>query len=33
MAPQAFYAPVNRGFEAKIAERIAYWEGLRKKGG
>jgi len=29
MQPQTFYAPVDRGFERKIAERIAYWEGLR----
>ena len=29
MAPQTFYAPSPRGFEAKIAERLAYWEGLR----
>lgn len=31
MAPQTFYAPVERGFEAKIAERIAYWDRLRKE--
>ncbi|MBX9882422.1 MAG: replication-associated recombination protein A [Sphingomonas sp.] len=29
MAPQTFYAPVDRGFERKIAERLAYWEGLK----
>ncbi len=29
MAPATFYAPVDRGFEAKIAERIAHWERLR----
>ncbi|WP_156679648.1 replication-associated recombination protein A [Sphingomonas profundi] len=29
MAPQTFYTPAPRGFEAKIAERLAYWEGLR----
>ncbi len=29
MTPQAFYAPSPRGFEAKIAERLAYWDGLR----
>lgn len=29
MAPQAFYAPSPRGFEAKIRERLAYWDGLR----
>jgi putative ATPase len=31
MSPQTFYEPSPRGFEAKIAERIAYWEGLRKE--
>ncbi|WBO21674.1 replication-associated recombination protein A [Sphingomonas abietis] len=31
MAPQTFYEPVARGFEAKIQERLAYWEGLRKE--
>jgi putative ATPase len=29
MSPQAFYAPTDRGFEARIAERIAYWDKLR----
>ncbi len=29
MAPQTFYTPAPRGFEAKIAERLAYWDGLR----
>ena len=29
MAPATFYEPSDRGFEAKIAERIAYWNGLR----
>jgi putative ATPase len=29
MEPQRFYAPVARGFEAKIAERLAYWDRLR----
>jgi putative ATPase len=29
MTPATFYAPVDRGFEAKIAERIAHWERLR----
>jgi putative ATPase len=29
MTPQTFYSPVERGFERKIRERIAYWEGLR----
>ncbi len=31
MTPQTFYDPVERGFEAKIRERIAYWNGLRAK--
>jgi len=30
MVAQQFYKPVNRGFEAKVAERLAYWDGLRK---
>ena len=29
MDPATFYAPVERGFEAKIAERIAHWNKLR----
>jgi putative ATPase len=29
IAPQNFYQPVPRGFEAKIAERLAHWERLR----
>ena len=31
MEPQTFYSPVDRGFEAKVAERLAYWEGLRSR--
>jgi len=31
MAPQTFYTPTPRGFEAKIAERLAYWDKLRKQ--
>ena len=27
--PQVYYAPADRGFERKIAERLAYWERLR----
>ncbi len=30
MPPETFYTPVDRGFEAKIRERIAYWDGLRR---
>ena len=33
MEPQAFYEPADRGFEAKIRERIAYWNELREKRG
>ncbi|MFZ2994985.1 replication-associated recombination protein A [Sphingobium sp.] len=29
MAPQSFYAPTDRGYEARIAERIAHWDRLR----
>jgi putative ATPase len=31
MSAQTFYTPVNRGFEAKVIERIAYWNKLRKE--
>jgi putative ATPase len=31
MSPQRFYQPTGRGFEAKIAERLAYWEEMRRK--
>ncbi len=30
MEAQLFYAPSGRGFEARIAERMAYWEKLRE---
>ncbi len=33
MAPQQLYTPSSRGFEVKIAERLAYWDGLRQKSG
>jgi putative ATPase len=29
MAPKAYYEPVDRGFEAKIKERLAWWEARR----
>jgi putative ATPase len=29
MAPQTFYAPVERGFEAKLKERLAFWDARR----
>ncbi|MEH6791980.1 replication-associated recombination protein A [Parasphingorhabdus sp.] len=31
MSPEVFYAPVDRGFERKIRERLDYWENLRAK--
>jgi len=31
MAAQTFYSPVDRGFERRIAERIAHWEALRDR--
>lgn len=31
MQPQSFYRPADRGFEKRIAERIAYWDSLRAK--
>jgi putative ATPase len=33
MTPQTFYSPSPRGFEAKIAERLAYWQTLREERG
>ena len=30
LSPQLYYAPTTRGFEAKIFERIAHWDALRK---
>lgn len=33
MSPQTFYTPTDRGFEARIAERIAYWNRLRGERG
>ena len=29
MQPQTYYVPVERGFERKIAQRLAYWEKLK----
>ncbi|MBD2842447.1 replication-associated recombination protein A [Erythrobacter rubeus] len=29
LEPQTFYEPVERGFERKVLERIAYWDKLR----
>src|SRR5687768_14903589 len=31
MDAQTFYRPTDRGFEAKVAERIAYWDEMRAK--
>jgi putative ATPase len=31
MSPQQFYKPTGRGFEAKVAERLAYWEEMRRE--
>jgi putative ATPase len=31
MTPERFYAPSPRGFEAKVAERMAHWERLREE--
>ena len=33
MEAQTFYAPTDRGYEARIAERIAYWNRLRVERG
>jgi putative ATPase len=30
MAPETFYTPTDRGFEKRVAERIAWWEEQRK---
>jgi putative ATPase len=31
MEPQAFYRPIERGFERQVIERMAYWDRLRSK--
>jgi len=31
MSPQTFYEPTGRGFEVKVAERLAYWEEKRRE--
>ena len=33
MEPRTFYAPTDRGFEKKVAERMAWWEEQRAKRG
>lgn len=30
MQPEIYYRPVDRGFEQRIAERLAYWDKLRR---
>ncbi|GAO39152.1 putative ATPase [Sphingomonas changbaiensis NBRC 104936] len=30
MEPQTYYEPTDRGFEKRVAERLAYWEELRR---
>ena len=31
MARQDFYEPTDRGFEARVKERLDYWEERRKQ--
>ncbi|WP_310468185.1 replication-associated recombination protein A [Sphingomonas sp.] len=31
LSPQTFYEPSGRGFEAKIAERLQFWDGKRRE--
>jgi putative ATPase len=31
MERQSFYDPTDRGFEAKVKERLDYWEQQRKE--
>ena len=31
MSAQEFYKPTGRGFEAKVAERLAYWDEMRRE--
>jgi putative ATPase len=33
MEPQAFFVPTDRGFEARIAQRMAFWDRLRAERG
>lgn len=33
MSPQTFYTPTDRGVEKRIAERMAYWQALKERGG
>jgi len=31
LRPQIYYRPTDRGFEKRIAERLAYWDELRRE--
>jgi putative ATPase len=31
MQPQRFYEPTDRGFEARVKERLDYWQQRRRK--
>jgi putative ATPase len=31
MAPQTYYEPTDRGFEARIRERLEYWNKRRRE--
>jgi putative ATPase len=31
MEPQIFYQPTDRGFEKRLAERLAWWEERRRE--
>ena len=31
MEPQTFYAPTDRGFEKRVAERLAFWAEKRRE--
>ena len=31
MEPQTFYDPTDRGFEARVKERLDYWNERRKE--
>jgi putative ATPase len=33
MEPATFYTPTDRGFEKRVAERIAWWEERRREMG
>ena len=31
MSAETFYEPTDRGFEARVRERLAYWEEMRRE--